>query len=42
MVDFVRWAVTDGQRTAAEMGYAPLPPAVVERVTATLSRIRVE
>jgi phosphate transport system substrate-binding protein len=42
MVDFVRWAVTDGQRTAAEMGYAPLPPAVVERVTATLSRIRIE
>ena len=30
MVDFMKWALTDGQKFAAELGYAPLPKAVVE------------
>ena len=25
MVDFVKWALTDGQKFATELGYAPLP-----------------
>ena len=27
MVDFMKWALTDGQKFAAELGYAPLPAA---------------
>ena len=30
MVDFMKWALTDGQKFAAELGYAPLPENVVE------------
>jgi phosphate transport system substrate-binding protein len=30
LADFIRWALTDGQKYAAELGYAPLPKAVVE------------
>ena len=40
MVDFVRWALTDGQRFAAELGYAPLPKEVVAQEMQALSRIR--
>ena len=25
MVDFMKWALTDGQKFASELGYAPLP-----------------
>jgi phosphate transport system substrate-binding protein len=41
MVDFMRWAVTDGQKFAAELGYAPLPDNVVKQVLDALPRIRV-
>ena len=27
MVDFLQWALTDGQKLAPELGYAPLPQA---------------
>ena len=40
MVDFVKWALTDGQRFAAELGYAPLPKEVVAQEMQALSRIR--
>jgi ABC-type phosphate transport system substrate-binding protein len=30
MVDFVKWALSDGQKFAADLGYAPLPEAVVK------------
>ena len=30
MVAFMKWALTDGQKFAGDMGYAPLPPTVVE------------
>ncbi|MBB3809167.1 phosphate ABC transporter substrate-binding protein PstS [Pseudochelatococcus contaminans] len=30
--DFVKWAATDGQTMANELGYIPLPEVVVERV----------
>ncbi len=40
MVDFMRWALTDGQQFAGPLGYARLPPAVIERELQALSRIR--
>ena len=27
--DFIKWALTDGQRFCADLGYAPLPKEVV-------------
>jgi phosphate transport system substrate-binding protein len=41
MVDFMRWALTDGQKYAAEIGYAPLPANVIEREMAALDRVKV-
>src|SRR6266853_6530173 len=41
MVDFVTWALTDGQKSAGEMGYAPLPSAVIEREKVALQKINV-
>ena len=42
MVDFMTWALTDGQRFAGEMGYAPLPKNVVDMELKTLSTIKVQ
>ncbi len=41
MVDFVKWALTDGQKFCAELGYAPLPEAVVKLEMAALAKIKV-
>jgi phosphate transport system substrate-binding protein len=41
MIDFMNWALTDGQKFAAELGYAPLPPAVVEMEKKALLKIKV-
>jgi phosphate transport system substrate-binding protein len=41
MVDFMKWALTDGQKYAAELGYAPLPPEVVKLETEALATIKV-
>ena len=30
LVEFVSWAITDGQRLAANLGYVPLPARVVK------------
>lgn len=40
MVDFLKWALTDGQILARDLGYAPLPPALVRAELAALGRIR--
>ena len=40
MKEFVKWALTDGQKFAAELGYAPLPEAVVKMELETLNRIK--
>jgi phosphate transport system substrate-binding protein len=42
MVEFMRWALTDGQKFAAELGYSPLPASIVERELQALSRIKVQ
>jgi len=41
MVEFAKWALTDGQKFAPELGYAPLPKEVVALEMQALSRLRV-
>lgn len=40
MNDFMKWALTDGQKFAADLGYAPLPAAVVAMEMKTLETIK--
>lgn len=40
MVDFVKWALADGQKLAAGLGYAPLPAEVVKLELAALARVK--
>ncbi len=40
MVDFVNWALTDGQKYAADLGYAPLPASVVALEKKALERLK--
>jgi phosphate transport system substrate-binding protein len=42
MVDFMKWALTDGQKLAGEMGYAPIPANVVDMEMKTLATIKVQ
>ena len=42
MVDFMKWALTSGQKFAGEMGYAPLPQNVVDMEMKTLATIKVQ
>jgi phosphate transport system substrate-binding protein len=39
MVDFLKWALTDGQKYAPELGYAPLPEKVVGLELEALKKI---
>jgi phosphate transport system substrate-binding protein len=41
MVGFVKWALTDGQKFAKELGYAPLPESVVKLELAAVGKIRI-
>jgi phosphate transport system substrate-binding protein len=41
MVDFLKWALTDGQTFARDLGYAPLPKTVVDRELMTLQSVKV-
>ena len=40
LVDFLKWALTDGQKFAPELGYAPLPEGVVKLEMAALTKIK--
>jgi len=40
MVDFAKWALTDGQKYTTELGYAPLPKEVVALEMKALGRIK--
>ena len=40
MVEFAKWALTDGQKFCADLGYAPLPEAVVKLEMAALAKIK--
>jgi phosphate transport system substrate-binding protein len=41
MVDFLKWAITDGQKFAPDLGYAQLPQPVVEKEMAALGRVAI-
>ena len=41
MVEFVKWALTDGQQFASQLGYAPLPADVVKQELASLEKVKV-
>jgi phosphate transport system substrate-binding protein len=41
MIDFMKWALTDGQKYCAELGYAPLPESVIKLEMEALKRIKV-
>jgi phosphate transport system substrate-binding protein len=40
MVDFINWALTDGQKFAPDLGYAPLPPSVIDLEKKALAKIK--
>ena len=40
MIDFVTWALTDGQKYCKDLGYAPLPSNVVQMELAALKKIK--
>ena len=42
MVEFMQWALTDGQAFTADLGYSPLPASVVEKELRALERIQVQ
>ena len=41
LVDFMKWAITDGQKFADELGYAPLPEGVVKLEMTALGKIKI-
>ena len=41
LVDFIRWALTEGEKQAAALDYAPLPPAIASRLVQRLDSIRI-
>jgi phosphate transport system substrate-binding protein len=41
MVEFMKWALADGQKFAADLGYAPLPAEVVKIEMAALATIKI-
>jgi len=41
MVDFMNWALADGQKFAPELGYAPLPKEVVALETNAVKKIKI-
>ncbi len=40
MVEFVKWALGDGQKLASALGYAPLPAEVVKLELAALAKVK--
>jgi phosphate transport system substrate-binding protein len=42
MVDFLKWALTDGQKFAPDLGYAPLPKPVVEMEMKALAQVKTQ
>ncbi len=39
ILDFVKWALSDGEQSAASLDYAPLPAAIVTRLSARLDSL---
>jgi phosphate transport system substrate-binding protein len=42
MVDFTKWALSEGQKYAADLGYAPLPKGVVDLELKSLATIKTQ
>jgi len=42
MVDFMKWALADGQSYTKDLGYAPLPKEVVDKEMAALGKVVVQ
>jgi len=42
LVDFMKWALTDGQKFAPDLGYAPLPDGVVKLEMTALAKIKTQ
>ncbi len=40
LVEFLKWAYSDGEKMAVTLNYAPLPDSVVKRVLATVNTIK--
>ena len=40
MVDFMKWALGDGQKFAPELGYAPLPKGVIDLELPALTKVK--
>ncbi len=40
IVDFIKWAITDGQKYAESLDYAPLPPNVVDLIQKKLDQVK--
>jgi phosphate transport system substrate-binding protein len=40
MVEFMQWALSDGQKHAKELGYAPLPKVIVDMELKALQKIK--
>jgi len=38
----MKWALTDGQKFAEGLGYAPLPKAVVDLEMAALAKVKIQ
>ena len=41
MVDFMNWALTEGQKHSGDLGYAPLPARVIELEQKALQKIKI-
>ena len=39
LLDFVRWALVEGEKSAAALDYAPLPPAMAKQLLMKLSTV---
>src|SRR5205807_9276269 len=42
MIDFMKWALSDGQKVTGQLGYAPLPAEVVKLEMAALAKIKTQ
>jgi phosphate transport system substrate-binding protein len=42
MQEFLRWALTDGQKLAPELGYARLPQPVIDMELKALEQLKVQ
>jgi phosphate transport system substrate-binding protein len=41
LLDFIHWALHDGQNSAASLDYAPLPSSLVTRLDSSLARVQI-